>query len=425
VHEGPISKKLKGIPSRNEQYGHSGTASFDSAEEGRDSGQYPSRDKPLYVRRRILWCAAGLTSYLFSLVLAQFPEVTETVYGNLVGPTICRALSSLTGLVPFALAEFFVLAVVARQLVGGGLAVAAVLRRTRRWANALEAGVLRLAQDAGVLVTAFYLLWGFNYARAPLHDRLGWTPPAELGAAELADLAEQMVSAANDSYVQIHGTADTEEPTAFEVETRALEQALVQGWDRARVELGLPQHSGRYGRVKTPFFTWWYEWIGVAGFYFPFTGEANLRRGVPAVDNPQMLAHEKAHQRGVAPESEANFWGFLSAANSAEPLARYSAFIFAQRQLLVLLAQIDRGLAAEIAQRRLPGVQRDIDDSRRYWRSFRGYGTDLGRSVNNAFLHSNRVQGGVRSYSMSVVLILAYARSRDGNLLPRTGVLPE
>jgi len=378
---------------------------------------YP-RNQPLHVRRRIAFLAAGITCYLLSWLLARFPGATEAIYGNLIGPAVERTLSFITGLVPVALSEFFVLAVITRQLVAGCLATRHALRGERQWINALQSGALRLAQDAGTLVAAFYLLWGFNYARAPLNDRLGWTLPSDLEAVELADLAGQMVSTANAAYLEIHGVGYGDGPTAITVERRTIERALVRGWERARLELGLPLRSGSYGPVKTPFLTRWYEWTGIAGFYFPFTGEANLRRGIPAVDTPEMLAHEIAHQRGVARESEANFWGFLSAARCDEPLARYSAFVFAQRQLLTLLVQIDRDLAVEIAARRLPGVQRDIDDSRRYWGSYRGHGTELGQSVNNAFLQSNRIEGGVLNYSMSVTLIIAYARSRGRNLLP-------
>ena len=151
---------------------------------------------------------------------------------------------------------------------------------------------------------------------------------------------------------------------------------------------------------------------------FPFTGEANVRAGVPALDFPKMLAHEKAHQRGIARESEANFWGYLSAARSPDALTRYSAFRFASGQMLAALAQVDRDSATAIARLRLPGVRRDIQHSNRYWEQFRGRGTAIGSAVNNAFLRSNRVEGGVRSYSMSAQLIIAHARANGGVIVP-------
>jgi hypothetical protein len=358
----------------------------------------------------LLFLGIGVGSYLLSLLLARVPQLTEAVYGNAIGAVISRVLSLITGIAPLALSEFIVVALIARQLVGGSIALLDVRRGSRQLSNAVQAGALRLGQDVGILVALFYLLWGFNYARAPLHERLGWSYPAPVTAAEVADLAARMVSAANDAYRDIHGLPDAGEPTRSTMDARALERALDRGWLAARLELGMPPRKGRYGRAKTPLLTGLYERTGVAGFYFPFTGEANLRAGIPAVDNPKMLAHEKAHQRGVARESEANFWGFLAAAHSEQPEARYSAFVFAQRQLLAILVQLDRERARELAENRLPGVQRDIDDSRRYWRSLRGRGTALGRTVNDAFLRSNRVAGGVRNYSMSTALIIAYAR---------------
>ena len=380
-----------------------------------------SRNRPLYAGRRLLLFGVGIACYLLSLVLARLPGVTETIYGNAVGAGVARALSLITGVVPLALSEFFVLALIARQLIGGSIALRDVRRGRRQWTNAIQAGALRVGQDLGILVALFYLLWGFNYARAPLQNRLGWSYPYDVTAVEVADLAAQMVSAANDAYLQIHSATDAGEPTRLTLDANTLERVLDQGWEAARLELGMPPLAGRYGRAKTPLLTFWYERTGIAGFYFPFTAEANLRAGIPAVDNPKMLAHEKAHQRGVARESEANFWGFLSAAHSKEPEARYSAFVFAQRQLLAILVRMDRDRAGELAGERLPGVQRDIDDSRRYWRSFRGRGTEIGRTVNDAYLRSNRVEGGVHNYSMSTALMIAYARAREGMLEVQEG----
>ncbi|UCD24278.1 MAG: DUF3810 domain-containing protein [Gemmatimonadota bacterium] len=376
----------------------------------------PPADRPLHVRRRLLWLSAGLGCYAASLLLSRVPGLTEAAYGTTTGPVLARVLSHLTGVVPFSLSELFVVAVISRQLFGATRGVMEIRARQRTWKNAALAGILRLAQDTGVLIALFYVLWGFNYSRAPLHEKLSWPQPTDLTAEELAGLSQQAVAAANDAYLELHGVNDLGKPTQPTQSQRALQHALMLGWATAREELGLSTIGGRFGRAKTPFLTPWYEWTGTAGFYFPYTAEANLRAGIPAVDHPKMLSHELAHQRGVARESEANFWGFLAAARSTEPWARYSAFVFAQRQLLAVLTRQDPERAVEVARTRLPGVQRDIEDSRDYWVSFRGAGTELGRSVNNAYLRSNRVEGGIRNYSMASALLIAYARSRGGRL---------
>jgi len=298
------------------------------------------------------------------------------------------------------------------------LTIRDVTRRHRELKNAAASGMLRLARDAGVLVGLFYLLWGFNYALPPLQKRLDWDPPVDVGVEELSAMVVETTAAANVAYLTLHGTADAGSPTELPEDLEVLKSDIQRGWQKAREELGMPAFPDWFGGVKTPLLTGLYEWLGIAGYYFPFTGEGNVRGGIPAIDYPKILAHELTHQRGVARESEANFWGYLAAVHSDNALARYSALRFANRQIVSELALLDPQLALQLALRRLPGVQRDIQHSRRYWQQFRGRGTAIGSSVNNAFLRSNRVEGGVRSYSMSASLFLAYARAHGGNLVP-------
>ena len=376
------------------------------------------RNRCLHARRRLLLFAIGPASYLVFLILRWLPWLAETVYRNTLGPILAMALSTITGIVPIAFGEVLVFAILLRYMVSGTVAVLDVRRGLRHMKNALAASILRLAQDSGVLVGLFYVLWGFNYALAPLPQRLGWPTLDDVGVAELTALATQTMHATNAAYISLHGVADVGTPTQLPDDHGALEEALREGWQTARTELGLPPLFGRFGPVKAPLMTGLYEWLGIAGYYFPFTGEANVRAGIPALDYPQILAHEKTHQRGVARESEANFWGYLSAVYSGNPLARYSAYRFANRQMVSELAQLDSERALQLVRNRLPGVQRDIDDSREYWRRFRGRGTSIGNSVNNAFLRSNRVEGGIRSYSTSAFLLLAYARDHGGSLVP-------
>jgi hypothetical protein len=161
------------------------------------------------------------------------------------------------------------------------------------------------------------------------------------------------------------------------------------------------------------------DYFGVTGFYFPWTAEANVNGGMPIMAQPHSAAHEMAHQRGFAREDEANFVGFLVAASANDHLSRYSAYLFAQRQLLNALARSDMERAIELARQRAPGVQRDIDRIREYWEQFEGPARDAARNVNDAYLRANRIPAGVLNYNRSLELLVAYARSRGGWLLRR------
>ena len=60
------------------------------------------------------------------------------------------------------------------------------------------------------------------------------------------------------------------------------------------------------------------------GFYFPFTGEANLNVDCPASFLPSTIVHEMAHQRGIASEQECNFIAIAVSLASGDPVYRYS-----------------------------------------------------------------------------------------------------
>ena len=389
------------------------------ADQGEQSGRprYP-RNEVLHLRRRLGVLSLGLATYCLGILLSRAPSVTESVYGAGVGPVVVRVLASLTGWVPFSLGELLVIAYglcLIRMVWRGAFALRS---RERSLGNALASWSLRLARDLGVLVTLFYFLWGFNYSRPSLEEAMGWQRPDSTTVEELEGLLEPLIRAANEEYRIIHGRDDAGVPTALPAGRDPTGKALAAGWVSARASLGFPPRTEPSGRVKTPLLRPFYEWVGVAGFFFPFTAEPNVRGGIPAVDLGKILAHELAHQRGVAREAEANFWGYLAAAHSADPVARYSAYVFAQHQLLAPLARADRERATALAEMRLPGVLRDIRDSAEYWARTRGSGTRLGTAANDAFLRTNRVEGGVRNYSQSAFLFLAWARERGGLILP-------
>ncbi|MGQ0722203.1 MAG: DUF3810 domain-containing protein [Candidatus Eiseniibacteriota bacterium] len=336
------------------------------------------------------------------------------------GLAVAWGLSRVTGLVPWSVAEVLILLVLALFLTLLVRGVADVARGRRRLVNLLAGGALLGAQVTGLIVGGFYLLWGFGYSRPRLEERFDWPSGAAASPSELEGLAREMLDATNHAYRDVHGTDDALAPTALD-HPAVLEPALEEGWRRAARAAGLGglPERGEYGRIKRPLvLSLALDWLGISGFYLPFTGEANVNRGLPAASYPMTAAHEKAHQRGFNPENEANFFGFLAAVNSPDPLARYSALLFAQRQLLTALATLDEERVGLLLRQRLPGVQRDVDDIRDYWARFEGPAREASRRTNDAFLRTNRVEGGVASYGRSVELLVAWARERGGTLAP-------
>jgi len=137
-----------------------------------------------------------------------------------------------------------------------------------------------------------------------------------------------------------------------------------------------------------------------------------------------VIAHEKAHQRGVTSEDEANFFGFLACTSSDDTYVRYAGLLMAQRLLLPELGAIDAARAKGIIEKRFKGVQRDADAVRAFIMAHAGVVSNVGRAVNNAYLKANRVTAGVKSYQLSAQLILVFAEFNGGACVTEAAAQP-
>jgi hypothetical protein len=362
---------------------------------------------------------AGVGTYVLSVLVGYIPGLVETVYARGIGPVLNRPLSLLTGVVPLSLAEWLVTGYVVWLLTAAVIAVRDVRHERRALRNALAVGGLRVARDAGVLLIAFYVLWGFNYSRATFETRVGWPEWSGADVEELAQYTTELIEAGNEAYLALHGVEDAGVPTRLPPDRGALYTDLGEGWRRTVELLDLPPTmASRYGNPKLPLSSPIAARLGITGFYFPFTGEANVRRGVPALTFPRSAAHEQAHQRGIGSESTANFLGYMVCALAPNPHARYSGIVYGQRRLATALAAADRDRWTALSELVLPGVKRDLRHQRDYFRQFEGVGTAVGGAVNDRYLRAHRVPGGLQNYGHAVRLLIAYARLNAGRALP-------
>jgi len=353
----------------------------------------------------------------FTWWFASQRDWVEQAWVRGVGPWVTRILSSVSGMVPTSAAEWV-------ELVAGVVAVAwlvAAVVRLVRGAGERGGVLLRLVGEAWAAVALvlwlFYASWGLAYSRPKIEKRLGWTETFEVSPAELASLSEALVRQANDLYLLQHQMADTGVMTGEPLDGAQVDAAIDRGWVRLVESEGLhPSVAWSRGQTKPLLSSGLFTVLGIGGFYFPFTGEANINVWAPAWQQPHTRAHEMAHQRLFASENEANFMGFLACVYSDDPLVRYSGWLFAQRQVLRALLKVDPWLGREHLYDRLPGVQTDVNLSRAFWTQYDGKLSDLSHGVNDLYLKANNVEGGIKSYGLSLRLLVRWAR--------RCGALP-
>ncbi len=359
-------------------------------------------------------CAAVALT-LFALgAFASNADWVEHYYVEGVGVAITTPLIAAFRPVPTSVAEWLE----AAAILVAALWLAIAGRRLWVGVGHRTEVALRLGGEAfaaiGSFVTLFYVVWGLAYARPRLEDRMGWEPDEtfEVDVFELEALGEVLVKRVNASYLELHLLPDIGHMTGSGFDPVALDASLDEGWARAARSLRLhPSTEAPRGRTKPLISSGLFTWLGIGGFYFPFTGEANINTWAPPWQQPHTRAHEMSHQRFVASENEANFMGFLASVHSDDPLARYSGWLFAQRQVLRALIHLDSESGFERLLMRYPGVQRDVNESRAFWTQYDGPVADMGSAVNDVYLKINQVEGGTQSYSRSLRLIVRWARS--------------
>ncbi len=151
--------------------------------------------------------------------------------------------------------------------------------------------------------------------------------------------------------------------------------------------------------------------FGFSGFYFPFTGEANINADIPLSTQPFTLAHELAHQRLIASEDEADFLGVAACLSSGKPSYIYSGALAGLKMLAGPLRAEDPQAWQRIAGALPEGVAADWNNSIEYWAQFKTPLEDWSRDVYDTFLKSQGQELGICSYGACVDLLVGYCAS--------------
>lgn len=348
---------------------------------------------------------------LLQRVAMRFPGAVERFYARGLFPLIGRALNTLTGWIPFSLAELTVWALVLAGTVWVFHTLLSVAgasrggRLTTLWRRA--AGLLVLLAS---VYFWFIVLWGLNYARQPFATIAGLVVRPS-STAELGELCADLIDRANALRLSVKEDANGIMRLNGSIPD-ALRRAQLGYLRAAEV---LPVLDGRYGRPKGVVSSRLWSYTGIAGAYFPFTGEANVNTAMPASSIPHTACHEMAHQRGFAREDEANYIAYLACRLHPDPDFQYSGTLAAVTEAMYQLRQRDPARYAELVKRLSDGVRRDLRNEYDFWHRYEGPVADISERMNDRYLKSNGQTDGVQSYGRMVDLLLAEYRQRKVN----------
>ncbi len=338
-----------------------------------------------------------------------FPELVERFYSRGVYPYIGRSIGSVSGLLPFSLAELGLLCLLALTPVFIFWYIRSVRRRAETWK--VRAGVLlrRTLSALGILALAFQLMWGLNYGRLPLASTLAFDR-SRPDAAELEQIAHEIVDQTNKYYHIVHNE-DPSKGGSFD-DRAALEKSIEESYSKNQL-LPWPASLGGFASPKPVLLHDLMARFGIAGMYSPFTGEPNYIETIPGFDLPSTMAHEMAHARGFAREDEADFVSFVICTSSSDPRLKYSGYLSGLR-VLSQLAGSDPQRYRELAKLLEDGPKRDLKARYEFWARYSGKTSYLGNRVNDFYLKANGIKSGVKNYDEVSALIIGYFRRFKG-----------
>lgn len=350
-------------------------------------------------RRQLLWIVLGTGCIALQLIGKSFPKATETLYGNGLFQVFRLMVDYSLAFLPFPLA-LLVFAFLVFLLVR-------FVRRLRKENKPLRTLLISIPGAIGMLITFFYLLWGWNYARPMVVERMS------------LDLEERMDSSA---MIEEFRIATEELLQLVSNDSLAIREASVlrfSQWDkvlREDVEETLDGMGySTAGRVQVRIINlrglllvW-----NTAGIYFPYSGEGHVDGGLLEMQIPSIVAHEMSHGYGVTDEGECNFVSWLACRRSDNAFVRYSSALSYWRQVAFSVRRSSPSVFDEtfealppIVKVHLMAIRRNNDRFPEFFPRFRNITYDR-------YLKSQGVKGGLASYSRVVALVTAWRESEE------------
>ena len=251
------------------------------------------------------------------------------------------------------------------------------------------------------IYAGFCLLWGVNYYADSFQQQSGIyarSCTVEELEAVTADFAHQLAQAADN--------VQRDENGCFAVSRQEIFAAATSVYAPSYEEfpcLRMKDHTPKAISCSTVLSA-----MDFTGFYFPFTGEANLNVDCPASFLPSTIVHEMAHQRGIASEQECNFLAIAASTSSDSVVYQYSGYLMGYIHLGNALYRADREKWEAVYSLLPEEVVADLRYHSAYWDQFDSVVATVSEKIYDTTLKTYGQTDGIQSYGTVVDLLVAY-----------------
>lgn len=336
--------------------------------------------------------------FIFLLIFAISPELTEIIYSKGIYPVISFLLGSVSDLVDYSITELLIIIISAILLVRIFYGLYQLIRRRRTFKNLLLHFLKQSFVLVSIILFCFYLFWGYNYYRKPLEAK------SEKINTE-KDITEKLfeetlflfINKANDLYY----TNIARNGYSFEKLNDVINKAVADAvYDLDKIKIN-PAKKMKISLTNI------LEYSSNLGVISPFMLESHISKELIDAELPFIMAHEKSHLYGYANETEANFIGFYACVKSGDSYLEYSAY---SQMLRYLLSQYRANVTEEEYEEIYSLIREEIRDEyveqRQRYKKYDTVFSQIVRSVYDLYLRANNTKGGVAAYSRVTQLVI-------------------
>ena len=334
-------------------------------------------------------------------VFALFPEFVERYYSNGLYLYLSKISRIILGWIPFSVGDlcytilfFFIF----RWIYTNRIAF------FKNW----KTNGLTILSFVSVLYFLFHFLWGINYYRVPLHEKIGIEK--EYTKEQLIALTEKLIVKTNELQFQIE--KDSTKKVVFNYSEQEMYEISLSGYDYLEKPLKDKIHYS-YESIKSSLYSLPLSYMGFGGYLNPFTNEAQVNYLKPKYTSPLTICHEMAHQTGIGSESDCNFIGFMAASSNKDVYFQYSAYAFALNYSLYNLEVMEEGSSKSYRKFINKGVLENFKENKTFWKQYHSWIDTFFEYFYDKFLKFNHQKDGMESYSKFVGLLINYDLKHD------------
>ena len=165
-------------------------------------------------------------------------------------------------------------------------------------------------------------------------------------------------------------------------------------------------------RVKASLYGYFMQYLGIQGYYNPFTGESQVNSALPEFMLPFVVCHEMAHQSGIAAEDDANLLSYAICTGSTDSAFCYSGYFNLWLYTHSRLKQADSA-KAEYFKKQLNTVSlKQLDSLKAIRKEYTSRFSKYISAIYDSYLRFHNQLEGIRSYNRVALSAWAWEQRR-------------